>query len=215
LIAASALCAALLLMSSACSHGRRKAPRAVAAPPVGWTETGVASWYGEPYHGRRSANGEIYDMEQFTAAHRTLPFGAEVRVVNLTNAKRVEVRITDRGPFVDGRIIDLSRAAARRIDLIGPGTVRVRIEVLGYGVARPGFDGAFGVQAGAFRSRKKAEQLRNRLAKNFAPVELLAPAGTARDWRVIVGRRSTQADAEALAGALRHDYREVFVIRID
>ena len=82
------------------------------------TETGIASWYGYPYHGRRAANGEIYDMEKLTAAHRTLPFGTWVRVTNLTNSKTVDVRITDRGPFIDGRIIDLSKAAAREIDQV-------------------------------------------------------------------------------------------------
>ena len=91
-----------------------------------YTETGIASWYGHPYHGRIAANGERYDMEQLTAAHRTLPFDTWVRVVNLLNEKAVDVRITDRGPFVDGRIIDLSRAAARAIDVIGPGTAKVR-----------------------------------------------------------------------------------------
>src|SRR5512145_2050570 len=99
-------------MLPACSK-KRHAMRPPAAPAPGWTETGIASWYGEPYHGRKAANGETYDMEQMTAAHRTLPFGAMVQVTNRTNGKKVEVRITDRGPFVDGRIIDLSRAAAR------------------------------------------------------------------------------------------------------
>jgi rare lipoprotein A len=100
------------------------------AVPIGHIETGIASWYGEPYHGRKTASGEIYDMNQRTAAHRTLPFGTWVEVTNLTNAKRVPVRITDRGPFVDGRIIDLSRAAATEIDMIGPGTARVRLKVI-------------------------------------------------------------------------------------
>jgi len=90
----------------------------------------LASWYGHPYHGRQAANGEIYDMEKLTAAHRTLPFDTLVRVENLTNRKTVEVRITDRGPFVGERIIDLSHAAARAIELVGPGTARVRLEVL-------------------------------------------------------------------------------------
>jgi rare lipoprotein A len=97
------------------------------------TETGVASWYGIPYHGRQTASGEIYDMYQLTAAHRNLPFQTWVQVENLTNGKRVEVRITDRGPFVRNRIIDLSQTAADRIDMLRPGTVRVRLTV----IARP------------------------------------------------------------------------------
>ena len=91
-----------------------------ARPNPEWRETGIASWYGIPYHGRRAANGEIYDMNQLTAAHRTLPFGTMVRVTSETNGKSVTVRITDRGPFIDGRIIDLSREAAKRIDMLGP-----------------------------------------------------------------------------------------------
>ncbi len=88
---------------------------------MGSTEIGIASWYGHPYHGRQAANGEIYDMEKLTAAHRTLPFDTWVRVENISNGKTVEVRITDRGPFVGDRIIDLSHAAAREIEMIGPG----------------------------------------------------------------------------------------------
>jgi rare lipoprotein A (peptidoglycan hydrolase) len=94
------------------------------------TEIGVASWYGHPYHGRHAANGEIYNMHKLTAAHRTLPFGTRVRVHNLKNARTVEVRITDRGPFVDGRIIDLSRAAAGVLQMRGAGLALVRLEVL-------------------------------------------------------------------------------------
>lgn len=95
-----------------------------------YRETGVASWYGKPYHGRKTASGERYDMREMTAAHRTLPFGAVVRVTNLENGRSVKVRITDRGPFVKGRIIDLSRAAAKKLDMIGSGTARVRISVV-------------------------------------------------------------------------------------
>src|SRR5689334_8903540 len=110
-------------------HVRITAPPAAVAK-VGDTEIGVASWYGHPYHGRQAANGEIYDMEKLTAAHRTLPFNTWVRVENLSNEKAVEVRITDRGPFIEGRIIDLSHAAAREIDMIGPGVTRVRVRVI-------------------------------------------------------------------------------------
>src|SRR5512133_3322900 len=115
---------ALLLLASAACH--KRAP--VARPPsIGSTETGVASWYGHPYHGRRAANGEIYDMEKLTAAHRTYPFDTWVRVKNLSNDRTVDVRIQDRGPFVRGRIIDLSHAAAREIELIGPGITKVKL----------------------------------------------------------------------------------------
>ncbi len=105
-------------------------PSPVKPARIGETETGIASWYGIPYNGRRSANGEIYDMEKLTAAHRTLPFDTWVEVTNLSNGKRVDVRITDRGPFVKGRIIDLSLAAAREIDMVEAGVVKVRIKVV-------------------------------------------------------------------------------------
>src|SRR6202167_2820184 len=100
------------------------------APPAGSVERGMASWYGHPYHGRRAADGEVYDMETLVAAHRTLPFNTWVRVYNLNNNKTVDVRIIDRGPFVDGRIIDLSHAAAQAIDMIGPGVAQVRLEII-------------------------------------------------------------------------------------
>ena len=98
-------------------------------PGIGHTESGIASWYGNPYHGRRAANGEIYDMEKLTAAHRTFAFGTWVRVHNLDNGKTVDVRITDRGPYAKGRDIDLSQAAAREIGLTRQkGEAPVKIE---------------------------------------------------------------------------------------
>src|SRR5262245_24810615 len=102
-----------------------------APPPVsGGVQVGVASWYGPGFHGNRTANGEIYDQYELTAAHRTLPLGTRAMVTNLANGRSVEVRINDRGPFVDGRVIDLSYAAARTLGMVGPGTAHVRIEVL-------------------------------------------------------------------------------------
>ncbi len=102
------------------------------APPVevGWEERGIASWYGDPFHGRQTASGEVYDMNAPTAAHQTLPFGTVVRIENLDNGTSTEVRINDRGPFVQGRIIDVSRRGARELGLIEPGTAEVRITVI-------------------------------------------------------------------------------------
>jgi rare lipoprotein A len=134
--------AGFALLFSACAKkpARTSVPSGVpvatpAATPAtsvrpGHTETGIASWYGNPYHGRRTASGEIYDMEQLTAAHPTLPFQTFIEVTNLDNGKRVTVRITDRGPFAKGRILDLSHAAARAIEMLGPGTARVRLKVV-------------------------------------------------------------------------------------
>jgi rare lipoprotein A len=124
------LAASLLLVSGCAKKTAAHVPSPVKPARIGQTETGIASWYGIPYNGRRSANGEIYDMEKLTAAHRTLPFDTWVEVTNLANNKRVDVRITDRGPFVNGRIIDLSLAAAREIDMVTAGVVRVRIKVI-------------------------------------------------------------------------------------
>jgi rare lipoprotein A len=104
-------------------------PRPV-EPEAGAMQTGIASWYGPGFHGRPTASGEIYDQYAMTAAHQTLPHGTRLRVTNLTNERAVIVRINDRGPFVDDRIIDLSYTAARQLDMIGPGTVPVRLEVL-------------------------------------------------------------------------------------
>src|SRR5438046_3856931 len=105
---------------------------APAPPPItSGVQVGVASWYGPGFHGNRPANGEIYGQYELTAAHPSLPLGTRVMVTNLENGRAVQVRVNDRGPFVDGRAIDLSYAAARTIGMVGPGTVRVRIEVLG------------------------------------------------------------------------------------
>jgi len=179
-------------------------------------ETGLASWYGHPYHGRASASGEIYDMEQMTAAHRTLPFGTLVRVHDLDNDKSVEVRINDRGPFVDGRVIDLSHAAARAIGMIGPGTARVRLEILTApdAAAQP----LFGVQVGAFRDRDNAERLRRAMEVKYGRARLVQRADTPGVWHVVVGKEPTEAGASALAERIRGEDSSVtaaFVVRLD
>lgn len=192
-----------------------RAPALPAAPSPGWTETGIASWYGNPHHGRRTSNGEVFDMNQMTAAHRTLPFGAIVRVTNLDNRKTVSVRINDRGPFVEGRIIDLSRAAAREIGLIGPGTARVRIELTGYAdpdqLKQPPL---FTIQAGAFADRASAERFRDRLRRQYEPVDIVASLTPPGTYRIFVGRFGEQREAEAAAGEMRREVKEVFVVRI-
>src|SRR5712691_10238770 len=156
-----ALPTALLLTMLALSSCAKKHPAtgALPAPPrIQSVETGLASWYGHPYHGRPAADGEIYDMEGLTAAHRTLPFGTHVRVTNLANQKTVDVRINDRGPFIDGRIIDLSHAAAEAIDLVGPGVAQVRLDLLSAPEPSPA-GSLFAVQAGVFADKSRAERL--------------------------------------------------------
>jgi rare lipoprotein A len=191
-------------------HGKTPQPPA----PVGYTEEGNASWYGNPFHGRRASNGEVYDMNKLTAAHRTLPFETMVRVTNLNNGKSTTVRITDRGPFVDNRIIDLSQAAAREIESIGPGIVPVRIEVLGNVDVTAGF---FTVQVGAFRDRGNAERLRDRLGISYSPIFIQqydSPDGAF--YRVRVGRISGEQAAQDFGEKLRNTKGfSPMVIRLD
>jgi rare lipoprotein A len=174
----------------------------------------VASWYGIPFNGRRAADGEIYDMHQLTAAHRTLPFGAVVRVTNLQNGKQIEVRITDRGPFVANRVIDLSLAAAQSIDMVGPGTAPVRLEILGGPSPQVGF---FGVQVGAFRNRDNAERLGAQLEARYAPISIVTyDSPTDLFYRLRVGRVPTQDAASKLAEQLKSDGQTTtFVVRLD
>jgi rare lipoprotein A len=166
------------------------------APAAGWIEEGVASWYGEPFHGRQTASGEVYDMEALTAAHRTLPFGTVVQVENLLTGARVVLRINDRGPFARGRVLDVSRRAARELDLIGPGTARVRITVLTPSVLRDCWE----VQAGAFVMRENAEGLRARLDTEGQPTRVVT--GAEGLHRVRVGPLANWNDAGRLAARL-------------
>ncbi|MGC9972338.1 MAG: septal ring lytic transglycosylase RlpA family protein [Bryobacteraceae bacterium] len=201
----------VVLLFPAC--GRKKRVPAAAAPRVGAEEAGVASWYGHPYHGRASASGEIYDMEQLTAAHRTLPFGTMVRVENLTNGLSVDVRVNDRGPFVDGRIIDLSRAAARQIRMLGPGTAEVRLHVLSQPARNPA--GYYAVQVGAFRDRGSAERVRASMQERYGAARLLRRDANPTLWRVLVGREAAEEDAAALAGRMRSEGNRGFVVRVE
>ena len=122
-----AMSLSLGMLLGACSW----VPTGVSHLDVGAEDRGVASWYGESFHGKQAANGELFDMDGLTAAHRTLPLGSVVRVVNLVNGKHVYVRITDRGPYVNGRILDLSRGAATRIGMLSGGLSVVRVQLVG------------------------------------------------------------------------------------
>lgn len=184
------------------------------AIPGEYVEEGVASWYGVPFNGHRTSDGEVYDMHQFTAAHRTLPFGALVRVTNLNNGLQTEVRINDRGPFVADRIIDLSLSAAQAIQMVGTGTAHVRLEVISATDAGAGF---FGVQVGAFQVRDNAEKFRDQLAARYSNVSVAtydSPAGTF--YRVRVGRVASEEAAQQLAAQLQaNDRLTTFVVRLD
>jgi rare lipoprotein A len=177
-------------------------------------EEGKASWYGAPFHGRQASNGQIYDMNKLTAAHRTLPFNTIVRVTNTANGKSTTVRITDRGPFVDNRIIDLSYAAAKELGSVGPGVVPVRLEILSAIDPNAGF---FTVQIGAFRDRANAEKLRDRLSASYSLVAIQSfdsPKGSY--YRVHVGKVSGE-DAARKLGQELHQREGVkpLIFRVD
>jgi rare lipoprotein A len=227
----------MTLLLSACGHHKQAAvappppaPTAVPAPasvpaptfpapPAGqalYTETGLASWYGHPYHGRPAANGEIYDMEQMVAAHRTLPFNTWVRVFDLDSNKSVDLRVIDRGPFVDGRIIDLSHAGAQAIDMIGPGTAHVRVEVLRWPQVLEA--SLFAVQVGLFRERGNAERLRREMESRYGAARVILRQGDQDRWCVLVGSPITENQARALAARIRQESGEksaAFVVRVD
>jgi rare lipoprotein A len=211
-------------------------PRIQLPPPlpatIGFIETGVASWYGHPYHGRTTSNGETYDMEEMTAAHLQLPFGTVVRVTNLDSKKSVEVRINDRGPFVKKRIIDLSQAAARQIDMIGSGTAEVRVEVVSApgGLLSPLVDretlisesvpcGAgpfYGAQVGSFTDRDNAERLRGKMAHDYGESYVVAAASGTGDtvYRVVVGAAGRTAELDSVRKKLAGDGIDSFVQRV-
>jgi rare lipoprotein A len=208
------LVAALLFLVLVSGCAKKKKVVTPKAPRIGQKENGIASWYGIPYHGRHSANGEIYDMEQLTAAHRTFPFDTWVRVHDLDNGKKTDVRITDRGPFVRGRIIDLSKAAAREIDMLGPGLAKVRIEVI-----RPPQRvialNNFGVQVGAYQDKRNAERIRKTMEKKYGSARMIQREGAQTVWRVVVGSVASEEAALVLAEKLRSEEPAAFVVRLD
>ena len=180
--------------------------------PEGGSQTGLASWYGPDFHGKRTSNKEIYDMYDMTAAHRTLPFGTQVVVTNLENGLAATVRINDRGPFVGDRIIDLSYAAARVLGMIGPGTARVRLDII-RGASPPPGAGGWSVQAGSFISKDNASRLARELeARGYEGVTLAAYETPARVYyRVRVGAPDEDS-ARALARRLSEDGYVVLVL---
>src|SRR6266403_2979606 len=173
--------------------------RPAAPPEPGLPQTGIASWYGPGFHGHATTSGEIYDQDDLTAAHPNLPLGTRCRVTNLDTGRFVDVRINDRGPFVKGRAIDLSYAAARAIGVLGPGTAPVRIEI----VERPpgGFVSVrYCVQVGSFSEATKAAALRANLAPRYRDV-YISPVRGPDDvfYRVRVGPFAVRSDAERRA----------------
>jgi peptidoglycan lytic transglycosylase len=223
--------AVLLALTTACGrkHQRAHVPRppsasraqaeasrpAQTAVPLGVTEQGIASWYGIPYHGRPAADGEIYDMEKLVAAHRTMPFNTWLKVTNLNNGLTVNVRVIDRGPFVDGRIVDLSKAAARQIQMIGTGIAPVKVEVIAAPMDLPAND-FYAVQIGVFSNYANAERLRAKYAASYGTANIDLKLGRVQLWRVLVGKEASAEAAMQLAERLKRELKfEVFVVRLD
>lgn len=168
-----------------------------------YTERGIASWYGKKFHGNPTASGEIYDMYELTAAHQTLPLGTAVMVTNLENRRSVKVRINDRGPFLKGRIIDLSYAAARSIGMVDKGTAEVKIVALEMkGVPSSGVP-VYTVQVGAFSDKANAERLLAELRRGFSEAYMtILETDQGRYYRVRVGRFEDQELAYQMAQKL-------------
>lgn len=183
---------------------------------AGYSEEGLASWYGSDFHGKPTASGEPYNMYAATAAHKILPMGTKVRVTNLRNGRTTVVRINDRGPFVSGRIIDLSRKAAEELDIVSTGTAPVKIATLdavpGY-TASGDMSGRFYVQIGAFTVRNNAASLLDsikrrhpgsRIKESYIRGQLF--------WRVQLGTFNSLKNAEQAQRSLSRTYPSSFVI---
>jgi rare lipoprotein A len=179
------------------------------------TEIGLASWYGPPYHNRRGSNGEVYNMHAMTAAHRTLPLGSIVRVTNLKTGHAALVRITDRGPFIPGRVVDLSLAAARKLDVVQPGVAQVKVEVM-QTPAPLESGGKWAVQIGGFPHEQAATKLADHLTRRYHTAKVLRFASPAGDWWIRVRVLDDDHErANKLAAETRTPEGAVFLVRLD
>lgn len=178
------------------------------------TEMGIASWYGPPYHNRRASNGEVYDMNQMTAAHRTLPLNSVVRVTNMKTGHSAIVRITDRGPFIGERLLDLSMAAAKATDVWGPGLAWVKMEVLQTPVPID-VGGKWAVQIGAFNTASAAIQMKQNLIAAYPSAKVLEFPGPTGDWVRIRVENDDRETAEQISRAVTTPEGGVFLVRLD
>jgi rare lipoprotein A len=178
-------------------------------------ETGLASWYGAPYHNRRGSNGEIYDMNAMTAAHRTLPLGSIIRVTNVKTGHSATVRVTDRGPFIKGRILDLSLAAAKKVGVWQPGTAMVRVEVL-QAAAALDQGGRWAVQIGAFHEEDSANELVSQLSRRYHSAKVLSFSSPVGDWWISVRvKNDDRKRAEEVAHDSQTPQGSIFLVRLD
>ena len=179
------------------------------------TETGLASWYGPPYHNRRGSNGEVYNMHAMTAAHRTFPLGSIVRVTNVKTGHAALVRITDRGPFIPGRVVDLSLAAARKVDVVQPGVAEVKVELMQAGAPLDSA-GKWAVQIGGFPDEKSASKLADHLTRRYHTAKILRFASPAGDWWIRVRVLDDDHErAQQLAAETATPEGAVFLVRLD
>ena len=190
-------------------------PSVSASAKAIYIETGMASWYGPSYNHRKAANGEVYDMDQLTAAHRTIPLNSIARITNLKTGESVVVRITDRGPFVPDRIIDLSKAAAKRVGVYQHGTAKVKIEVL-QSPAAIAEGGRWAVQIGAFEDSESAAAMKEKLMRRYRSAKVLEFAGPRNDWWVRVRvLNDDKKRAQEVAGENHTDQGGIYLVRLD
>ena len=207
---ATLLLSLLLVLAGACTTQKRLAERG----KKGFKQRGSASWYGPGFHGKLAANGEVYDMHALTAAHKQLPFDTVVEVLNHDNGRRVEVRITDRGPFVRGRIIDLSRGAAEKIGLVQSGVAPVTLTVVAPRSRQPSGSTAarsWLIQAGAFRDRARAEEHLQQVSEVDRRARLDDTAGL---LRIVIGPLEREKEARRILSALDHRQIEAILRRL-
>ncbi len=179
-----------------------------------FSQIGIASWYGPKYNHHRAADGRVYNEDGFSAAHRTLPLGSLVKVTNLRTGQSAVMRITDRGPFVPGRIIDLSEASAKAVGIYRSGLGRVRVSV--YSTPEPLFGGgSWAVQIGAFRSRHAARRLEHHLERKYRSASVIEFRGPTGDWVRIRPRNGNRKLAERIARTVRPRQGAAFLVRLN
>lgn len=186
----------------------------VAAHAPIYSETGVASWYGPPYHNRVGADGTIYNEHHLSAAHRTLPLGSLIRVTNVRTGQSAVMRVTDRGPFVAGRILDLSLAAAKAVGVYAPGTAEVRVDV--YSTPKPMDEGGrWCVQIGAFTSRSAAVHLEEKLQRQYQTANVIEFQGPTGFWVRVRPEHDNRQVAMQIATRVRPAEGEAWLVRLD
>lgn len=179
-----------------------------------YSESGLASWYGPPYHNRRGANGQLFDQNALTAAHRTLPMNSLIRVTNLTTNQSAVVRVTDRGPFVQGRLLDLSLASAKAIGVWRPGVAKVRVEV--FQAPLPIDDGGrWCVQVGAFKDGDEAVKLRDHLLRKYHTANVIEFTGPTGHWVRIRPQNDDKGRALEIANELKPAEGDAYLVRLD